>query len=54
MVNIIVWEVRSLMGKMSNELLIESYISAVSLKLSPDFISLLEYEMLRRFITFYN
>ncbi|TQR20303.1 sporulation histidine kinase inhibitor Sda [Psychrobacillus vulpis] len=36
------------MSKMSDELLIESYVAAKELKLSPDFISLLETEICRR------
>lgn len=36
------------MSKMSDELLIESYIAAVKLNLFPDFILLLENEINRR------
>ncbi|MEH7074124.1 sporulation histidine kinase inhibitor Sda [Neobacillus drentensis] len=36
------------MRKLSDELLIESYFKARELNLSPDFIGLIESEMLRR------
>ncbi|WP_391206926.1 sporulation histidine kinase inhibitor Sda [Psychrobacillus sp. L4] len=36
------------MSKMSDELLIESYVTAIELNLSPDFITLLEDEIHRR------
>jgi developmental checkpoint coupling sporulation initiation to replication initiation len=36
------------MSKMSDELLIESYVTAKELNLSPEFISLLEDEIHRR------
>ncbi len=37
-----------LMKKLSDDLLIESYFKAIKLKLSPDFIHLIETEILRR------
>ncbi|WP_144510340.1 sporulation histidine kinase inhibitor Sda [Bacillus sp. FJAT-22090] len=42
------------MGKMSDELLLESYIRAKELKLSIDFISLLESEIRRRSLIVYS
>ncbi|WP_075619068.1 sporulation histidine kinase inhibitor Sda [Paenisporosarcina indica] len=39
------------MGKMSSELLIESYLKAKELKLCPEFISLLETEIRKRSLT---
>lgn len=39
------------MSKMSDELLIESYITAKELELCPDFLALLENEILRRSLT---
>ena len=36
------------MSKLSSELLVESYLKAKELNLSPDFISLLEQEIERR------
>jgi developmental checkpoint coupling sporulation initiation to replication initiation len=41
-------EVDSAVRKLSDELLIESYFKARELNLSPDFIGLIESEMLRR------
>lgn len=41
-------EVESDMRNLSDELLIESYFKAKELKLSPEFISLIEKEILRR------
>ncbi|MEK4484380.1 sporulation histidine kinase inhibitor Sda [Psychrobacillus sp. FSL H8-0484] len=40
------------MSKMSDELLIESYLTAKELKLCPDFLALLEKEILRRSLKF--
>lgn len=40
------------MSKMSDELLIESYLTAIELKLCPDFLALLENEILRRSLKF--
>lgn len=39
------------MEKLSDELLIESYYTAIKLNLSPDFISLIEKEIYRRQLT---
>lgn len=39
------------MRKLSDELLIETYLKAKELKLSPDFIRLLEKELHRRSLT---
>lgn len=39
------------MEKLSDELLIESYFKAIELKLSPEFIRLIEKEIERRSIT---
>lgn len=36
------------MGKMSDELLLETYITAKELNLNPEFLALLENEILRR------
>ena len=41
-------EVNSDMRKLSDELLIESYYKAIQLKLSPEFIGLIEKEIHRR------
>jgi developmental checkpoint coupling sporulation initiation to replication initiation len=41
-------EVNSIMRKLSDELLIESYYKAIELKLSHDFIGLIESEIQRR------
>jgi developmental checkpoint coupling sporulation initiation to replication initiation len=45
---IFISEVDSAVRKLSDELLIESYFKARELNLSPDFIGLIELEMLRR------
>ncbi|RAK22467.1 developmental checkpoint coupling sporulation initiation to replication initiation [Anoxybacillus vitaminiphilus] len=39
------------MKNLSDELLIESYYKAIELKLSPDFIELIEREIFRRSLT---
>lgn len=42
------------MSKMSDELLIESYLTAKKLKLNPDFLELLESEIARRCLSIQN
>ena len=45
---------RGVMSKMSDELLIESYLTAKKLKLNPDFLELLESEIARRCLSIQN
>lgn len=42
------------MSKMSDDLLIESYLTAKKLKLNPDFLELLESEIARRCLSIQN
>ena len=47
-------EVLGNMSKMSDDLLIESYLTAKKLKLSPEFLELLESEIARRSLSIQN
>lgn len=47
-------EVLGYMSKMSDDLLIESYLTAKQLKLSPEFLELLESEIARRSLSIQN
>lgn len=47
-------EVLRFMSKMSDDLLIESYLTAKKLKLCPEFLELLETEIARRCLSIQN
>jgi len=47
-------EVRGFMSKMSDDLLIESYLTAKQLDLNPEFLELLESEIARRSLSIQN